>query len=130
MRPRKLVLGEAVGGRRSRRDLFPRFDAARFLIGPGRRIVAASPRHVAPHVSPGLTEALGQSVVVENRTGAGGSVGAEFVARSRPDDYTLLWGAGGADGEHPALLRQPRYDLQKNFAPVGPVSLMPSGRRA
>jgi len=76
-------------------------------------------------VAPGLSEALGQPVVVENRTGAGGGVGAEFVTRSRPDGHVLLWGAGGPLVNAPLLTRQPRYDPVRDLAPIGLASLMP-----
>ncbi|WP_043829804.1 Bug family tripartite tricarboxylate transporter substrate binding protein [Muricoccus aerilatus] len=74
---------------------------------------------------PRMSERLGQPVVVENRAGAGGSAGAEVVARSRPDGYNLLWGAGGPMVNSPLLMLNPRYDPLRDFASIGLMSLMP-----
>ena len=62
--------------------------------------------------------ALGQNIVVENRSGAGGSIGAEVVARAAPDGYTLLIGNSGPLTINPVLRRDLGYDPQKDFAPV------------
>ena len=62
--------------------------------------------------------ALGQNVVVENRSGAGGSIGAEVVARSAPDGYTLLIGNTGPMTINPVLRQDLPYDPRKDFAPV------------
>jgi tripartite-type tricarboxylate transporter receptor subunit TctC len=75
--------------------------------------------------APRMAEKLGQPVVVENRAGGGGVVGAEVIARSRPDGYNLVWGAGGPLVNGPLLMLNPRYDPVKDFAPVGLMSLMP-----
>jgi tripartite-type tricarboxylate transporter receptor subunit TctC len=61
---------------------------------------------------------LGQPVVVENKPGAAGSVGAEAVARARPDGYTLLFGTMGTHGSNPALYRTLGYDAMRDFIPV------------
>lgn len=75
--------------------------------------------------TPRMSDRLGQPVVVENRAGAGGSAGAELVARSRPDGYNLLWGAGGPMVNSPLMTLSPRYDPLRDFAPIGLMSLMP-----
>lgn len=62
--------------------------------------------------------ALGQNVVVENRSGAGGSLGAEVVARSAPDGYTMLIGNTGPMTINPVLRPDLPYDPRKDFAPV------------
>lgn len=62
--------------------------------------------------------ALGQNVIVENRSGAGGSVGAEHVARSAPDGYTMLIGNTGPMTINPVLRQDLPYDPRKDFAPV------------
>lgn len=62
--------------------------------------------------------ALGQNVVVENRSGAGGSLGAEVVARSSPDGYTMLIGNTGPMTVNPVLRQDLPYDPRKDFAPV------------
>ncbi|MEN0074733.1 MAG: tripartite tricarboxylate transporter substrate binding protein [Paracraurococcus sp.] len=79
-------------------------------------------RLLAPH----LTEALGQTLVVENRPGANGFIAAELVARSAPDGYTLLMGNAGPNGMGPALYgsRTP-FDALHDFAPVMAVSIVP-----
>jgi len=61
---------------------------------------------------------LGQNVVVENRSGAGGSVGAEYVAKSAPDGYTMLIGNTGPMTVNPVLRKDLPYDPKKDFAPV------------
>jgi tripartite-type tricarboxylate transporter receptor subunit TctC len=76
-------------------------------------------------VAPGLTEQLGQSVVVENRGGAGGRIGTEMVAKSAPDGYTLLLGSSGSLTVNPAFAAVPSYDPLKDFAPTSLVSIVP-----
>jgi tripartite-type tricarboxylate transporter receptor subunit TctC len=64
-----------------------------------------------------LTESWGQPVLVENRTGAGGSIGAAYVAKSPPDGYTLLMGSVGSIGTI-GLRKNPPYDPVKDFTPI------------
>lgn len=73
---------------------------------------------VARVLSQRLNEAWGQPVLVENRSGAGGSIAAEFVARSAPDGYTLLHGNAGPLTINPNLMRKVGYDPVRDFAPV------------
>ena len=66
-----------------------------------------------------LAEALGQKVVIDNRGGAGGNIGAEMAARSDPDGYTLLIGAIGAISVNPSLYAgKLPYDPQRDLAPI------------
>lgn len=65
-----------------------------------------------------LTERLGQPVIVESRPGAGGAVGSEFVARSAPDGYTLIWGTVSTHAINASLHSNLRYDNIKDFAPI------------
>ncbi|MBB2919596.1 tripartite tricarboxylate transporter substrate binding protein [Cupriavidus alkaliphilus] len=83
---------------------------------------------VARVVGQKLSERLGQPLVVENRPGAGGNIGAEAVARAAPDGYTLLV-ATTAHAINMTLFRKPGYDTRKDFAPVslltrGPLVLV------
>jgi tripartite-type tricarboxylate transporter receptor subunit TctC len=65
-----------------------------------------------------LTEAWGQQVVVDNRSGAGGVVGVEAAARASPDGYTLLQGQSGGMSINPALLAKLSYDPFRDFTPI------------
>jgi tripartite-type tricarboxylate transporter receptor subunit TctC len=69
-----------------------------------------------------LAESLGQQVIVENRPGAGGSIGAEAVARAAPDGYTLLMGHIGTLAVNPTLYPKLGYDPLKSFVPVAWVA--------
>ena len=69
-----------------------------------------------------LTEAFGQSVVVDNRAGAGGTIGTEYVARSTPDGYTLLMASAATLCITPALYPKIPYDSLKDFTPVSTVA--------
>lgn len=72
-----------------------------------------------------LSEVLGQSVVVENRAGAGGTVGSTYVARAPADGYTLLWGSTSSLGVAPSLYPNLEYHTLKSFEPVGLVGRAP-----
>lgn len=77
-------------------------------------------------VSPGLGELLGQTIVVDNRSGAGGNLGAALVAKATPDGYTLLMGSSGPLAINPIVYakRMP-YDSLRDFAPVSRVHVVP-----
>ncbi|WP_422650426.1 Extra-cytoplasmic solute receptor [Cupriavidus sp. H18C1] len=72
-----------------------------------------------------MSQTLGQSIVVENRPGAGGNIGAELVGRSPADGYTMLIGANGM-AVNPALYRKLSYDPIKDFAPVSLLAVVPN----
>ena len=72
-----------------------------------------------------ISNALGQPVVVDNRGGAGGSIGAEAVARSAPDGYTLFVGSNGPLTVNPFVQAKLGYDPLKDFAPVALTSYVP-----
>jgi len=79
---------------------------------------------VARNFAARLTETLGQQVTVENRTGAGGNIAAELVARSPNDGYTLLLGTFFLS-TNPSLYSKLSYDTQKDFAPISMVTAAP-----
>ncbi len=65
-----------------------------------------------------LTDALGRSFVVDNRSGAGGVLGADLVAHAVPDGYTLLFASSSAMSVNPHIMKKPPYDPLRDFAPV------------
>src|SRR2546428_5201878 len=69
--------------------------------------------------------ALGQQILVDNRGGAGGTIGSEAVAKSTPDGYTLLWGNSGPLAIGPGLYKKLGYDVAKDFEPVSLVATLP-----
>ncbi|HEY3533863.1 MAG TPA: tripartite tricarboxylate transporter substrate binding protein [Casimicrobiaceae bacterium] len=73
-----------------------------------------------------LTEAWGQSVIVENKPGAGGNIGAEYVAKSAPDGYTVVMGALSTHAVNPSLYPKMQFDAQKDFAPITLVAVTPN----
>lgn len=77
-------------------------------------------------VAQGLSTELGQSVIVENQPGAGGSLGTAAVARADPDGYTLLLGTIGTHAINASLYPNVGYDPVADFAPVTPVAILPN----
>ena len=73
-----------------------------------------------------LTIALKQTVQVENKAGAGGAVGSDFVAKAAPDGYTLLLGATGPITVSQSLSPKPSYDSIRDFAPISIVATVPT----
>ncbi len=78
----------------------------------------AGPDQVARMLGQYLQDALGQTVLIENRAGALGSIGAQEVARSAPDGYTLLMGTNTTQAANVAMLKSLPYDPAKDFAPI------------
>jgi tripartite-type tricarboxylate transporter receptor subunit TctC len=72
-----------------------------------------------------LTQVLGQTVIVESKPGAGATLGADYVAKSRPDGYTLLVGAVHHTIASSVYKKLP-YDFQKDFAPITTIALVPN----
>jgi tripartite-type tricarboxylate transporter receptor subunit TctC len=66
----------------------------------------------------GIGKSLGQTVVVENRAGAGGNIGSDLVAKSPADGYTILMGTVGTHAINPGLYKKMPYDAVKDFAPI------------
>jgi tripartite-type tricarboxylate transporter receptor subunit TctC len=77
-------------------------------------------------IAPGLTEALGQPVIVENRSGAGGRIGATLVAKSPPDGYTVLLGAPGTLVTQPVFHDDIEYQPLRDFVYTSLISLVSS----
>lgn len=76
-------------------------------------------------VAPGMAEALGQQLLVENRPGAGGSIATNAVAKAPPDGYTILMASSSVMTNGPALYQNLPYDIVRDLAPVGRVSVVP-----
>ena len=89
-----------------------------FATGSGNDVIA---RLLAPR----LSEALGQPVTVENRTGAGGMIGTEAVAKAPPDGYTLGLGTSSQLVMNPALYRSLPFDIDRDLTTVGLISATP-----
>ncbi|MDP3716120.1 MAG: tripartite tricarboxylate transporter substrate binding protein, partial [Burkholderiales bacterium] len=108
---------------------WPSFDAEPFPSRPIRMVVPYAPggnvdisaRIIAPH----LSEALGQTVVVDNRPGGGGNLGASLVAKSTADGHTLLVGSSGPLSVNPVIFKKLPYDSLKDFVPVSTVQAVP-----
>jgi tripartite-type tricarboxylate transporter receptor subunit TctC len=86
-----------------------------FAAGGGNDILA---RLIAQHMG----QALGQQFVIENRAGAGGTIGARAVAKAAPDGQTVMVGHSGVFGVAPALYADPGYDPRRDFAPIGLIA--------
>jgi len=100
---------------------------------PARSIVLVSPfppggsvSLVARIVAEKMSETLGQSVVVENRGGAGGTIGARYVAKSAADGYTLLLGYTGTLAIGPSLYANAGFEPRKDFAAIGRIGSAPT----
>lgn len=76
-------------------------------------------------IAPGLTELLGQSVVVENRGGAGGMIGAELVAKSPPDGYTLMMASNSVYSVAPSVYAKPLYHPIRDFTAISALTSVP-----
>ena len=74
--------------------------------------------NLARAIMPKVAHALGKPIIIDNKPGAGGNVGAEIVAGSPPDGYTLLYGTNGTHSINQALYRNLRFDPVRDFAPV------------
>ena len=81
---------------------------------------------LARAMAPELSKAFGQPFIVENRAGAGGNIGADLVAKSPPDGYTILMGTVGTHGINKALYAKMPFDSQKDFAPITLVAGVPN----
>lgn len=81
---------------------------------------------VARLIAQKLSAQMGQAVIVENRPGAGGNIGAEAVAHAAPDGYTLELGTAGNMTINPSIYRDMHFDTQKDFAPISNIAAVPN----
>jgi tripartite-type tricarboxylate transporter receptor subunit TctC len=125
----------------SRRSLLAGFAGAPVVFKAGRVFAAGYPERpihlIVPFAAGGNADIVGRiagdqigknlngTVVVENRGGAGGSIGAEYVAKAAPDGYTLLVGSNGPLTVNPFVQAHLSYDPLKDFAPIGLTSYVP-----
>jgi tripartite-type tricarboxylate transporter receptor subunit TctC len=102
---------------------------AAYPVKPVRLIVAFPPGGstdiIARLVGHRLSEALGQQVIIDNRGGAGGTIGTEIAARAAPDGYTLTMGTTSTHVIAPAAYSKLKYDPIKDFAPITLVASTP-----
>jgi tripartite-type tricarboxylate transporter receptor subunit TctC len=110
--------------------LSQRADAQSYPERPITLVVAFAPGGstsiVARAVSDKMSEALGQKVIVDNRAGAGGTIGTKAVAGSAPDGYTIALGYTGTLAIGPTLYTNAGYDPRKDFAPIGMIGNAPN----
>jgi tripartite-type tricarboxylate transporter receptor subunit TctC len=109
-----LLLGLAVPHANAAEDDYPKRQIKIIVPFPA----GAGPDQVARMLGQHLQDAFAQTVVIENRTGALGSIGATEVARSTPDGYTLLMGTNTTQAANVAMLKNLPYDPAKDFAPI------------
>jgi len=104
--------------------------AANYPGKPVRYVVPFAPGGttdiLARLIGPKLSAALGQQFIVENKAGAGGVVGADAVAKSAPDGYTILGGTISSQAINPALQPRIPYDAAKDFAPITLIGSTPN----
>jgi tripartite-type tricarboxylate transporter receptor subunit TctC len=81
---------------------------------------------MARNVADKMSAALGQSIVVENRGGAGGTLGTRYAAKALPDGYTILLSYTGTFSIAPTAYADPGYDPRKDFAPIGLIGAAPN----
>jgi tripartite-type tricarboxylate transporter receptor subunit TctC len=101
-----------------------------FPTKPIRLIVGFAPGGgtdiVARAIAPKMSEILGQSVVIENKAGAAGTIGADLVAKSSPDGYTLLMGHSNSNAISPFVLSNVPYNPATDFAPITYLGYVPN----
>jgi len=107
----------------------PAYTGAAYPSRPVRLIVAVPPGGAADFtariVAQKLTESLAQNLVIENRAGAGGTIGADIAAKSTPDGHTLLWSSVTTHGVGPVLYSKLPYDALSSFTHIGLAASLP-----
>ncbi|MBI3068301.1 MAG: tripartite tricarboxylate transporter substrate binding protein [Betaproteobacteria bacterium] len=112
----------ASGAGEARAQAYPA-KPVRFIVpfAPG-----GSSDILARAISQKLAEGLGQPVVIDNRGGAGGNIGAEVAAKAAPDGYTVFFSTSGVVNVNPSLYRKLAFDPARDFAPVSIVASLPN----
>jgi tripartite-type tricarboxylate transporter receptor subunit TctC len=125
-----LAAALAAGGAPAQKPVAELVASTGPSTGSGQAYPNRPVRFICPYVAGGagdiftrtiaqkLTEALGQSVVVDNRPGANGGIGTDIVAKAAPDGHTLLMGNSGPMAINPVLYKKVPYDPVKDFAPI------------
>ncbi|MEO6564712.1 MAG: tripartite tricarboxylate transporter substrate binding protein [Casimicrobiaceae bacterium] len=81
--------------------------------------------NIARIIAPGVSERLGQTIVIDNRAGANGIIGADFVAKAAPDGHTLLVGGASVNVVNPNVYKSLPYDPVRDLLPVARIGLLP-----
>ncbi len=130
---RKLALAAAAFAAAGASALLPvaaRAQSQDFPTRPVKMVVPFGPGTTTDIVSRLVGEALarplGQPVIMENRSGAGGSIGSDLVAKAEPDGYTIVMGTVGTHAINPSLYRSLPYDALKDFVPIAFVGYTPT----
>ena len=76
---------------------------------------------VARAIQEPLAQKLGQPIIIDYKSGAAGNIASEYVARARPDGYTLVFGTAATHGSNAALYKKLPFDVETDFVPVAPV---------
>ena len=129
-RARRALAAAAVLAAAAAAPAIAQSTAAAWPTRPVRIVVPFAPGGttdiLARALAPELGKAFGQSFLVENKAGAGGNLGADQVAKSPADGYTLLMGTVGTQSINPALYPKMPYDATKDFAPISLVAGVPN----
>jgi tripartite-type tricarboxylate transporter receptor subunit TctC len=117
-----VALGASAGFHQAQAQNFPSRPITLVIpFAPG-----GSTSIVGRGIADKMSELLGEKVVVDNRPGAGGTVGTKAVAKSEPDGYTLVLGYTGTLAIGPSLYKSVGYDPRKDFAPIGLIGNAPN----
>src|SRR5690606_20213302 len=81
--------------------------------------------NVARLIAPGMAEHLGKNIIIENRAGANGIIGASFVARAKPDGLTLLVGGASVNTINPSIYKDLPFDPEHDLLPVARIGVLP-----
>jgi tripartite-type tricarboxylate transporter receptor subunit TctC len=115
-------LAATVGGEAAAQSSYP--DRAITLVVPFAP--GGSTSIVARAISDKMSETLGQKIIIDNRPGAGGTIGTKAVAGATPDGYTIVLGYTGTLAIGPSLYSSAGYDPRKDFAPIGMIGNAPN----